>query len=468
MKKIFTFAFLFFGIAQSFAQTFPVVDLRVSGRKDNRINLVILPDGYTALQQVRFVQNADTIRKNAFKYPPLKEYINFFNAYCIQVPSVDSGVNHPRTATDVTETDPVTLVDNYFGSTFDNGGVHRALVVGKGSVVASVLASNIPDYDLAFVLSNTKMYGGTGGKYATGTMNPASVKIAVHEFGHSFAGLADEYWAGTVFAAEKPNMTANNDPATVKWMNWLGFKKTGIYAHGTAADAKDWYKPHEDCMMEYLDTVLCPVCKQTFVDRIYSMINPIDKAIPDVTTTVAATGASLPFHIDLIKPIPNTFTISWTLNGSPISFSDTFANITDAMLSAGLNELKIFATDTTALSRSYLPGKGYQFSASWMINKSPTGIINTSGAANSGKFFYRLYPSPAHQQAVFEYENTNTSSAGTFKLVDISGRTVQQKDINILNGKNSFPIGLNGINAGIYFVQIQGKDVMINTRLVVE
>src|SRR5258708_7869266 len=82
----------------------------------------------------------------------------------------------------------------YFGSTFNYAGIDRLLVPVNSSHIYSVLANNFPQYDQVFVVVNSTKYGGSGGFAATASINSSSAEIAIHEMGHSFAALRDEYW----------------------------------------------------------------------------------------------------------------------------------------------------------------------------------------------------------------------------------------------------------------------------------
>ena len=93
------------------------------------------------------------------------------------------------------------------------------------------LAKNFPNYDQVCILANTPYYGGSGGSYATTTLNTASNEIYAHEIGHSFAALSDEYYAGDGYAGERVNMTKETNPLLVKWKNWMNINGIGIYQH---------------------------------------------------------------------------------------------------------------------------------------------------------------------------------------------------------------------------------------------
>src|SRR5690348_14968350 len=82
------------------AQTFTVDTILNNGNKANRINLVVLADGYTSSQQSQFVLDANNVINQLFATPPLNYYKSFFNVYAVRVVSQQSGAAHPGTAGD--------------------------------------------------------------------------------------------------------------------------------------------------------------------------------------------------------------------------------------------------------------------------------------------------------------------------------------------------------------------------------
>lgn len=158
---------------------------------------MFLSDGYQAGELPAYVAQVKAMKDYLFTQAPFQQYRNFFNFYAVQVPSAQSGADHPGTASDEGPigTQPVANVNTYFGSTFDYASIHRLVVPQDVIAVNNVLASNFPNYDQVFVV-NSPYYGGSGGGYATATVDPSSHEVAIHEIGHSFAGLADEYAIG--------------------------------------------------------------------------------------------------------------------------------------------------------------------------------------------------------------------------------------------------------------------------------
>ncbi|MBL7780301.1 MAG: T9SS type A sorting domain-containing protein [Saprospiraceae bacterium] len=386
----------------AFAQVFPVENILVNGLNSKRINLVYLADGYQIAQLDNFVTQATTVNASLFTQTPFLEYKNFFNAYAIKVPSTQSGAKHPGTATDVTEpASPVINPSNYFNSSFDVGSIHRLLVPANGAQVAAVAFSNVPEYDQLLLLVNDAEYGGSGGFVATSSVHNSANEIMYHEIGHSFANLGDEYWFN---CAERKNRTANNDPLTNIWKNWLNTNGVGIYAMGASGASSNCYRPHQGCKMQYLGLPFCSVCKEAFIDRIYQLVSPIDAFLPASNNVVFA-GPSMDFELTLILPNPNTLQIEWLLNGNTIATSGTSVSLMEAQLSPGSNTLQARVTDATLLSRAYWPGSsGYLHSVTWTIESAlPVELLD---------FQVRLL----NEQAVLDWKTATEKASAYFEV----------------------------------------------------
>lgn len=429
-KRFVSFMIITFVAAQTYAQVYTVDTLMRNGNRSNRINLVYLSDGYQAPQLPTYITNATAINTAFFSQTPFSQYKNFFNSYAIRVPSNQSGAKHPGTASDESTSggQPVANPDNNFQSTFDYGSIHRLLVAQNSAGINNALASNLPDYDQAFVVVNSSYYGGSGGTYATASTDPSSAEVAIHEIGHSFAGLADEYWAGAIYAAEKPNMTQNSDPATVKWKKWLGINGIGIYPH---AENPSWYRPHQTCKMRYLGSPFCSVCTERFIDRIHELTNMIDTYNPASTSFTLTNTDPVAFSIANIVTNPSTITINWYLNGSSTSFATNQNSVTlpFSSLNNGSNTIKAEVVDNTALSKSYLPGIGYINNITWTVNKPSSLPIHLTAFAgrinnNAGILNWEI-DAPADLQS-FELEKSRDGS--TFSKLTSIAAQAQQKN----------------------------------------
>lgn len=450
----------------SFAQTFPVKSIVVSGPDTNRVNLVYLPDGFQAGTQLSTFEGIATgIQNYVFTITPFKEYRAFFNAYCIEVPSVDSGSSHPGTATDVAEpASPVVTANTYFGTVFDNANVHRAIVTKNNAAVYNVLNANLPMYDVPMVVANTAEYGGTGGPILTFTLAPSANEIAVHELGHTFGKLWDEYWNN--MPGEHPNMTQESNPAQVKWKNWMNTGGVGIYAHGSTGVQATWYRPHQACKMRQLNLPFCHVCDEGIIDQVYKKINPVNSFSPATTVTTLPSVPSHTFSFSPIRPDPNTVIYTWMLNGNVLAVTDTFIQVGNSQLSLGNNTLTVTLTDTTNMSRSYTPGKGYAYSITWNIkNDWPNTITSVGGTA---QYSYKLYPQPARGSVNLFFDNTGNEKKLEYEILSITGAVTKNGTLNINPGEQTIPLDISGLAAGTYLLNLHGDGMLVNSRFVVE
>ncbi len=374
-----------------------------NGSDNQLINLVIMGDGYMSSEQSKLETDANIMMNELFAESPFKEYKSLFNVHLISTISVDSGADHP--ATDIHHDTlvngqllfPVQTVNTAYNSTYDfkpQGSVeiHRLLVPQDDAAILTDLMNLIPYYDQVLMLVNQDEYGGSGGDIATSSTFPGASDVAIHEIGHSFAGLGDEYYAGDEFFFEKPNMTMDDNEATNKWKEWLGLNGISIDQYyclptvncdtGNFIDYPDWYKPTSHaCMMEITGAPYCSVCKEAIIETIYDLVgDPFLSRAPANPSPAITNGQNRTFSTDIAYPSPNTIIIEWYLNGSKIigrtTDSEVF-NYSDFIVGAP-NELKMVVYDETTLSKAYLPNQGYEFSSTWNVN-----VIDNCGTTHS-------------------------------------------------------------------------------------
>jgi IgA Peptidase M64/Peptidase M64 N-terminus len=194
-----------------------VLEIERNGEPSVKVDLLILGDGYTAAEMGKFERDARRLATTLFQTSPFKERRKDFNVWALSPPAMESGISRPSTG--VHRASPLGATYDAFGSeryvlTFDNAAFRRT-------------ASFAP-YDFVEILTNTRTYGGGGifNLYSTVAADSAwSDYVFVHEFGHHFAALADEYYTSAVAYAPateriepwEPNVTALLDPANLKW-----------------------------------------------------------------------------------------------------------------------------------------------------------------------------------------------------------------------------------------------------------
>ena len=196
----------------------PLLTLQKNGPPSEKVDILILGDGYTAAERGKFEKDAKRLVEILFSTSPFKERRSDFNVWGLCPAASESGISRP--SLDIHRRSPV-------GATYDAFGSERYVLTFDNRAFRDV-ASFAP-YDHVEILTNSKTYGGGGifNLYSTVAADSLwSPYVFVHEFGHHFAGLADEYYTSDVAygpaAGERvepwePNVTALKDPADFKW-----------------------------------------------------------------------------------------------------------------------------------------------------------------------------------------------------------------------------------------------------------
>ena len=246
-----------------------------SGPADRCIDVAILAEGYTEAEMDTFYRDARTACESLFAHEPFRSMKDRFNIVAVASPSQDSGVSIPRLGQ---------WKSTAFGSHFSTFYSDRYLTTARLKSLHDALAGI--DYEHIIVLANTAEYGG-GGIYNSYTLTTAHHEdfrpVVVHEFGHSFGGLADEYFYDDDVMTDtypldiepwEPNITTRVDFAS-KWQDMIpagtplptpteGFNtyKVGLY-EGGGYSARGIYRPAYNCRMRTNDfPSFCPVCRR--------------------------------------------------------------------------------------------------------------------------------------------------------------------------------------------------------------
>ncbi len=189
-----------------------------NGHPHDRVDIVVLSEGYTEAEKPKFESDLKRYCDILFSWEPYKSYKHLFNFTGIFSPSPQSGVDEPRQGKYRN-----TLMD----ATFNSMDSDRYLLTENNKVMRDV-AAQVP-YDFIVILVNSTRYGGGAlfGCFSTVTSDgPWSEYVFLHEFGHNFGGLGDEYYSSDVAYSEfytpgveptEPNLTALLDPKNLKW-----------------------------------------------------------------------------------------------------------------------------------------------------------------------------------------------------------------------------------------------------------
>jgi len=199
-----------------------VVTVFENGPPETKVDLLILGDGYTAEEMPRFREDVKRLVGVLFDTPPFRERRKNFNVRAIELPSEDSGIDRPSDAV---------WRRSALQATYDIFGLERYALTLDNRTFREV-ASQAP-YEFVEIMLNGEKYGGGGiyNLYGTcATRSGSSPYIFVHEFGHHFAALADEYYTSEVaydtttpiVEPWEPNITAFLDKAAFKWKDLIG------------------------------------------------------------------------------------------------------------------------------------------------------------------------------------------------------------------------------------------------------
>jgi len=246
-----------------------------SGDPADHVDIAFLAEGYTKMEMDKFYGDAERMSKFFLSLDPYSRFPSRINFYAVFAPSDESGVTIP--GKDI-------FVNTNIHSSFYTFDMDRYLTTFDTRAIYDIAAS-VP-YDVIFVLVNSKRYGGGGfyNHYGESTVDhPLSEIVASHEFGHTFAGLADEYYTSEVTYSDfynlkyepwEPNITTNVDfgskwkdlvapgtplptPRTEQNKNLTGMFEGGGYV------AKGIYSPAMDCRMKSNEAPgFCPVCRR--------------------------------------------------------------------------------------------------------------------------------------------------------------------------------------------------------------
>ncbi len=266
-------------------QRIPVVtetdEIYISGDPHHKVDIVYLSEGYTTAEKDKFLSDVNRFNRYMFTVNPYSEEKENFNVRSVFVPSEDSGTDNPGKGQ---------WKSTVFNSGFYTFYSERYLTTNDFWQVRNMAAA-VP-YDQIVVLVNSKKYGGGGifNQYSLFSAdNEASEVVFVHEFGHGFAGLGDEYYTSSVsyndfydlrLEPPEPNLTTLVDfgskwekmitpgtpiptPPEEKYRDSVGVFEGGGYI------AKGMYRSQNDCSMKSNTAAgFCKVCRKAIRDMI--------------------------------------------------------------------------------------------------------------------------------------------------------------------------------------------------------
>lgn len=326
--------------------------------QSNRLNLVIVGDGFTATEQQKLRDAAVKFSQVFFNSKEIGTHRDGWSLHVLDAVSAQSGADDPSTNT---------LVDTLFDGNFGCAGVDRLYCVNSSKVFSYVF-QYYPQFDFVLVAGNSTKYGGAGGSISTFTLHPSATDVAIHELGHSFARLADEY----VDEASAPmylpyycescyaNITQLTDLTQVKWRHWFsdpakvptqpGQAGVGLF-EGGYYHSKGFYRPKHNSFMLELGQPIGEINGEAWVNQLYQTIGMYHSQQPAQPQVVQARGQSQQFS--LVLSVGSTQQqVQWWLNGQLLSQFDNKTSISCCQEQQQDYQLKAVITDISGLIKA--------------------------------------------------------------------------------------------------------------------
>jgi hypothetical protein len=450
---------LLFGPGQAAFAEATFHQLRDNGPVEKRINIVYVSAYYSSNEQSGFLVDAGRcLREMLFKQPYL-EYNKYFNGFAIAIPYERSDYDNPPD--DLSKTS------------------HGSVVME----IDSLLQEFIPEYDIVVRITNDpESSGGIAlGGIAYCTNSEYGPRIAVHEIGHSFGKLTDEYRKNTEtpfytqnmhIEVEGRNVTRQTKRDLIPWRSWIeditplptpsssdystlvGLFEIGVYPEAT------WYRPKWRCAMlsSYYD--FCEVCREQLVKAIYDVISPIDSFSPEQRTITINPSESISLNVVPMKPKSHELSIQWMVDGHPeANAASTSFTVSKDQMGYGNHTIEAVVADPTYMVRDD-PENLLSDSAKWdVLIKPPVSRVGN-------------FPNPFNLETNIHFEIAENDFV-TLRIYNLAGQLVRSLKNEWLES-GSYRVKWDGrdsngktVPSGIYFCRIQAGGFSRTGKMVV-
>lgn len=359
-----------------------------SGDSSNRIDITIVGDGYQAVELDLYATQAAQMTSALFAEEPFASYSGLFLVHRVDVVSNDSGVdNDPSEGIDR---------DTAMDMAFWCSGIERLLCINLSKAFGYAAAA--PAHDQILALANSTKYGGAGYSSSDlGTVsggNGSAYEVGIHELGHSFGNLADEYTYGggsdyPYGEHSSPNASIQTAAEMIasgtKWAAWLGFSDPqwdGLVDtfEGAAYYTNGIYRPSNNSKMRSLGRPFNPPSAEALILEMYALVDPLDSWTP----TGAVLHGNEVVVAQPVQPGGHDLTVTWLLDGSIIT-GEVMPSIDLSLLglTPGAHSIAVVVTDETPWVRDEAARATLMTSSvSWTIEvEQPCeGDLDGSGA----------------------------------------------------------------------------------------
>ena len=402
----------------------PVTTIRNNGDPANRVDIAILGDGYTAAQLGLYAADVEAFVDGLFNQEPFQEYRRYFNVHRVDVMSTESGADHP-------ERQPPLFRATALEATYNCFAIQRLICVDT-SKVFDVLQRSMPpvERDVVIVIVNDPEYGGSGGSVAVASTNTQVVELVLHELGHSFGLLADEYDTDPQLCNNsvepfEPNVTRQVVRSGIKWnvggsppTGWVDLSTpiptnnpvpgiVGLF-EGARYCTRGMFRPTFNSKMRSLDRPFEQVNSEQLIRRVYNWVSPIDSSEPFASTVTLRADNQQLFRVESPRPLTGALAIMWKLDGQSVDAGSELT-LTSSDIASGRHVLEVRVEDPTPFVRND-PANVLVETRTWTLNSDgsrpdttitsgPTGLVTSNTAAFSWSGTDDLTPQASLQYA---------------------------------------------------------------------
>ncbi|MFN7974120.1 MAG: putative Ig domain-containing protein [Acidobacteriota bacterium] len=383
-----------------------------------RVNIVIVPDGYTYAEKATMQSHAQAMVNWFRGKTPYAEHDPFLNYILVYAYSTESGTDQCDCAI-VKDTAMATRFPDlgypcgdsnqrclYYGT--GNGGTNCDPNTSTANIAAAELRA--PADDFTIIMVNTSRYGGCGGAravYSAG--NGSAVEVAVHELGHTFPNLADEYAYTSGCGTYAGEINTSLDGTNGAWPEWIA--DVGAPRQGAEYYQSCIYRPEPTCDMQQLNVPFCRICDQRWALEYFGhyRVNP--------TAPIESQTPASPVNVPINVPTP--FSVTTRL--------PTGAGVTNAITwkiqGPGYPVPTVVATDVTSYTHTFNPAGQYTLTCEVIADtnfvkpaKNGANVDTATWIVNAGTSCGTIVLSPATlPNGTFgvAYSQTITASGGT-------------------------------------------------------
>jgi hypothetical protein len=303
------------------------VAINNAGPPRNRVNYVILGDGYTTTTlNTTYMEHLNVYTAKMFSDPigqPYLRYRKFINICALKIASQNNGVSLGM---------PAAAGPTAFSCGERNPGQNTRLAQCNTTAAMQAQVANLPasfEVDWHSIVLNNSAWWNTGSSWMLWSGgNRDAAGAALHEGGHGFHQLADEYTgtnSGCTTEYGEVNSTANPTTTGGKWPHWLGFNQAGATGMQTAVAGSRYctsgqYRPSQNSMMNSLfgnnvNTSFNSISREKMVFDIWRVVVPID------STTPAVGAVSNPAMLQVTVIDPAVINVDWSVDGTVVAMN---------------------------------------------------------------------------------------------------------------------------------------------------